>query len=379
MIRNSILIIFIFLICGCRFSSKATQNKSTPRLHFLDQYIIPFQFQFDSTSVGGLSGIDYDPVSKRFFSISDDRSDINPARFYTYRLQIKNDRIDTLIFLKKIFLKNKSGNFFPSSAREKFGSVDPEALRIDPWTNNFVWTSEGERIITAKDTVLENPKIFISDSLGNYIDTFQLPDQLRMSYLEKGTRRNGGFEGFTYSGDGKYLFASVEEPLRQDDSRAGPGDSSATVRIIKYDLKTKKPLAQFAYEIDPVAYAPVPLSAFKVNGISDILWVGNDRLLIIERSYSTGRLSCTIKIFLADLENAQDVSSFESLKGKKIRKVKKQLLLNMDSLGIFIDNIEGVTFGPQLSNGHQSLIFVADNNFNPLAKNQYLLFEITGL
>lgn len=379
MTRNSILISLLFLISSCGFSFKTTQKTVTPQLHFLDEYVIPFQFQFDSTLVGGLSGIDYDPGSKRFFSISDDRSDINPSRFYTYQIAIKNDRIDTIAFLKNTFLKNKSGNFFPSSARQIIGAVDPEALRKNPWTNNFVWTSEGERIVTAKDTVLENPKIFVSDSLGNYIDTFQLPDQLRMSYLEKGTRRNGGFEGFTFSGDGKYLFASVEEPLHQDDSRAGPGDSSATVRIVKYDLKTKKPLAQFAYEIDPVAYAPVPSSAFKVNGISDILWLSNDRLLIIERSYSTGRLSCTIKVFLADLKNAQDVSSFESLKGKTIMKVKKQLLLNMDSLGIFIDNIEGVTFGPQLSNGHQSLIFVADNNFNPLDINQFLLFEITGL
>ena len=48
----------------------------------------------------------------------------------------------------------------------------------------------------------------------------------------------------------------------------------------------------------------------------------------------------------------------------------------MDSLGIYTDNIEGVTFGPRLANGHKTLVFVADNNFSPLEKAQLLLFEV---
>jgi hypothetical protein len=48
----------------------------------------------------------------------------------------------------------------------------------------------------------------------------------------------------------------------------------------------------------------------------------------------------------------------------------------MDDLGIYIDNIEGVTFGPRLPNGKRSLIFIADNNFNPLEQAQVLLFEV---
>jgi hypothetical protein len=48
----------------------------------------------------------------------------------------------------------------------------------------------------------------------------------------------------------------------------------------------------------------------------------------------------------------------------------------MDSLGFYIDNIEGVTFGPTLPNGHKTLVFVSDNNFLPIEKTQFLLFEI---
>ena len=44
----------------------------------------------------------------------------------------------------------------------------------------------------------------------------------------------------------------------------------------------------------------------------------------------------------------------------------------------FIDNIEGITLGPKLSNGNQSLILVADDNFQVYGKqlNQFLLLEI---
>jgi len=119
------------------------------------------------------------------------------------------------------------------------------------------------------------------------------------------------------------------------------------------------------------------MNAFKINGIPDILSVGKDKLMVLERSYSTGRPACTIKVFLADLSSAENINDIASLKNRPgVKFISKKLLLNMDSLGFYIDNIEGVTFGPILPNGKRSLLFVADNNFNPLQKTQFLLFEI---
>jgi hypothetical protein len=197
-----------------------------------------------------------------------------------------------------------------------------------------------------------------------------------MSSKEFGPRQNGVFEGLTFSLDHKSLFVSVEEPLFQDGERAGTRDSTGVTRIIKFDMATKKPVAQYAYLIDPVAFAPIVPSSFKVNGISDILSVSENQFLIIERSFSTGRLGCTIKIFLADISSAENINDVASLKNKSIKMASKKLLLNMNDLGVYIDNIEGVTFGPTLSNGKRSLIFIADNNFNPLERTQFLLFEI---
>jgi hypothetical protein len=48
----------------------------------------------------------------------------------------------------------------------------------------------------------------------------------------------------------------------------------------------------------------------------------------------------------------------------------------MDDLGIYTDNVEGMTLGPELPNGHKTLIFVADNNFSKDEITQFFLFEI---
>jgi hypothetical protein len=114
-----------------------------------------------------------------------------------------------------------------------------------------------------------------------------------------------------------------------------------------------------------------------VNGISEILSLGDRKLLTVERSFSTGSLACTIKIFTADLSQATHVENIASLTERPPDlSVQKKLLLNMDNLGIFIDNIEGVTFGPDLPNGHKTLLFVSDNNFILFEKMQILLFEV---
>jgi hypothetical protein len=47
---------------------------------------IPNGFVFDETTVGGLSAISYDPGRQLYYVISDDRSEHNPARIYTFEL-----------------------------------------------------------------------------------------------------------------------------------------------------------------------------------------------------------------------------------------------------------------------------------------------------
>jgi hypothetical protein len=379
-IMKKLFVLFLFFIsiifCSCSSSRVTNRPLELEHLKFLSEYVIPYNKVFNNTIIGGLSGIDYDRAKGVYYLISDDRSEKNPARFYTAKILINKNKIDTVIFENSTFLTDRLGNFYPASRQDPYRTPDPEALRYNPTNNTFIWSSEGERIVNAEKTVLENPAITEINSTGKYLDTFQLPAQLIMQSTENGPRQNGVFEGLTFANNYQNLFVSVEEPLYQDGDRAGLKDSGI-IRILNFDIKTKRTTAQYAYQIDPVAFPPFPANGFKVNGIPDILHLEGNKFLIIERSFSTGRLSCTIKVFLADISSAENIQDFSSLKNKTgIKFVSKKLLLNMDSLGRYIDNIEGVTFGPTLENGNKSLIFISDNNFNPLERTQFLLFEI---
>ena len=378
--QKSLVIALVIVLYSCTSTKKINTSRhgiSVSQLKFLSEYDVANAEQFRGTTIGGLSGIDYDTNRQVYYLISDDRSAINPARFYTAAIHIDRNKIDSVEFIAVDSLKTKQGSTYPSSKQDPSHTPDPESLRYDPLTDEIVWSSEGERIMRSGNNVLEDPTLTLVDRNGNYKDTFDLPRNMHMRETENGPRQNSVFEGITFSSDYKSLYVSVEEPIYEDGPRAGTGDSTAWIRIIKFDVSTKKPIAQFAYKIEPVAYPAVPAYAFKINGVSEILWTAEDKLLVIERSFSTGRPGSAIRVFFADLEQATNITDINSYNTQSNAKaVSKKLLLNMDDLGRYVDNIEGVTFGPNLSNGHRTLVFVADDNFSPLQKTQFLLFEV---
>jgi len=346
------------------------------QLKFLGEYDVPHNMLYINTTIGGLSGLDYDAEHRIYYSISDDRSEYNMARFYKMKIRISPKGIDTIEFVDMKPLFQPDGTFYPNKKQNPYKTPDPEAMRYNPVTNQLVWTSEGERDLGIFKNVLENPAITTITTEGKYIDTFPLPPQLIMHKEEWGPRQNSVFEGVTFADDYKNAYVSVEEPLYQDGARADTEDVNPLIRILKYDLATKKNTAQYAYKLDPVAHSALPMT-FKINGVSDILWAAKDKLLVMERSFSTGRMACTIKIFEADLSKASNIKDNPSLmQNKNFVPATKRLILNMDSLGRYIDNVEGMTLGPTLPNGHKTLLTVVDNNFNIFEKTQFFLFEI---
>ena len=340
-------------------------------------YEVPYNQQYRGTTLGGLSGIDYDPKTKQYYLICDDRSQINPARFYTAKINFTQQGISNIEFVNVTTLLQLNGKAYPNKKTDPAHTPDPEALRYDPLLEKFIWTSEGERITKKDTTVIEQPAITLINKDGSYIDTFPLAPQTVMHAEQFGPRQNGVFEGLAFADNFKTMYISVEEPLYQDGPRAGLQPSDAYTRIIKYNMATKKPVAQYAYLLEPVAHAPKPANEFIINGIPDILSIGKNKLLVIERSFSTGTPACTIRLYITDLSEATNVAVITSLTEQHFKNpAPKKLLLNMDDLGIYIDNIEGVTFGPNLPNGHKTLIFVSDNNFDAKQKTQFLLFEV---
>lgn len=369
----------LLLLAGCSASRKASKDAAVGfgQLKLIGEYDLPFNFNFRNTTVGGLSGIDYDKAHDQYYMICDDRSSINPARYYTAKLYFNSNRVDSAVIVDVHTLLQPDGTPYPPTTKSPLLTPDPESLRYDHVTNRMIWTSEGERIVRAKDTVIANPSINIISPDGKFIDSIPLPKNLLMHSFEKGPRQNGVLEGSTFTTDHKTFFVNVEEPLYEDGPRAETTPNDAWIRIFRFDMATKTNTAQYAYKLEPIAHPSTPENAFKINGVPDILWIGNEQMLVMERSFSTGNLACTIRIFLVDLSKAENIIDNPSLKQNPPTKpLPKKLLLNMDSMGMYIDNVEGMTFGPDLPNGHKTLVLVSDNNFVALEKTQFFVFEI---
>jgi len=77
------------------------------------------------------------------------------------------------------------------------------------------------------------------------------------------------------------------------------------------------------------------------------------------------------------LPGATNVLGVPSLAGLDVRPAQKTLLFDLGSLGIPLDNVEGMTLGPKLPDGRQSLVLVSDNNFAASQFTQFLLFALS--
>jgi hypothetical protein len=363
---------FTFLSCS---GLKHTEAKANPKLTLVSSVEVHFNQEFKNTVIGGLSGIDYDAKKDLYYFISDDRAVYNEARFYTAKIHLSPYKIDSLAFKNVVSFRNAAGEKHSNWETKPAFSIDPEDIRFNAKNNTLVWISEGARVVTPNISVLQDPAIQSTDLNGNFVNEFPLPSNLRIQKEEQGPRNNSVLEGLTFDSTYKTLYAAIEEPLFEDDNPASL-TKGGLVRLYEFDAKSRKNTAQYAYLLDPIAHEPNPKEAFAVNGISAIQYYGKDQLLVVERSYSTGTQACTIKVYLCDFSKATDVKNLTSLKNDSYSLASKKLVLNMDDLSIFIDNIEGVTFGPKLANGKQSLLFVSDNNFSAKQKTQILLFEV---
>jgi hypothetical protein len=370
------IIFSIFLFTSCATSKKISRQNNIGSLHFINEYNFPNGRQLHGTTIGGLSGIDYDPKTNQYYLICDDPSAQGSARFYTAKINFTEKGIDSVEFTGVTILKNRYGVPYPDINKDRIHSADLEAMRYDPTRNEMIWSSEGQRRPQEKE--IQHAEIVIISPDGQFKDSFELPANLHFHETEKGPRHNNVLEGLSFNEDYSHVFISVEEPLYEDGPKAGTGDSTSWVRFLEFDRSTRKQVAQFAYEISAVPYPADPPGAFKVNGVSDILYIGHNQFIVIERAYSSGRLPSDIRVFLADATGAEDISGNPSLKDQPaVKPIRKKLMIDLNkSLNRYIDNIEGVTFGPLLPNGHRTLIFVSDNNFGDRQKNQFFLFEL---
>ncbi|WP_373537383.1 esterase-like activity of phytase family protein [Microcoleus sp.] len=367
--KSAKIIIFIscFLMAAtvAIFVNLSVQSFALTKIDFIGRAIFPTGSPFQGTEIGGLSGITYDAEKQVYYAISDDRSSKAPARFYSLKINLKSGKLekDNIEFTGVTTLLDEKGESFPSL------SLDPEGITFAD--NSVFVSSEGD-----VDRQI-NPFIKEFSLDGKLLKTLPIPDLfLPDDKGTKGIRNNLSFESLTLTPDRQYLFTATENAMVQDGDVPSL-EKGIPCRILRYDALSGNPDASFAYITEPLPAGANPVGKLTSNGLVDLLAIDDKRLLSLERAFSL-ETGVTVRLFEVSLEKADRIEAIESLKSRisEVSPAQKRLLLDLETLKIPLDNIEGLTFGPELADGSRGLILVSDNNFSPLQETQILGFQI---
>ncbi|SDD16938.1 Copper amine oxidase N-terminal domain-containing protein [Paenibacillus sp. UNCCL117] len=253
-------------------------------------------------------------------------------------------------------------------------SYDPYGLDIEGIAYNAkddtFWISEeyGPSIVQVKrdGTIIQR---IVPAGMKELLDSPAVPlvDTIPAAYLNR--RSNRGMEAVGITPDGKWMFAAMQSPLRNPDKKT---DNSRVLRILKFDLSTLKPVAEYAYVSEDAGQFQKLAQADIV--ISDLIAVNETTLLVDERDKNAGEAAQLKRIYLTDLSEATNVlgkyddaqaadktleqMSMDELAQQSIRFPAKRTVLDAVEFGFPFEKIEGIS----LVNGNV-LSILNDNDF----------------
>lgn len=345
-------LVFVFLfISSAAFSLQ---------LEFLAETELPKKPKFEKTTVGGLSGIYYNSKTGKTVAVSDDRGKINEPRFYDLNLELKP---------KKFSVEVKAVHFVKDTNKKTpFKVMDMEGITF---LTEDLWLVSAEGDNNHKPRI--PPALFVVKSDGSWVQNFDLPDKCipeSTGLQKKGINNNRGPEGLSVSPSGKKFLVGIESPLVQE---AGAGRLARLLEYSIFSTQQVKLWNEYLYPVgDNVDKPGLPLD----NGISEVLYLDETRVLVLERGVrlSDKNIVLDSKIFLVDLKTAD-----------KEKPLKKTLVLDLDQLKSklknqggqngSLENYEGMTWGPLLD-GKKTLILVSDDNFMRKQRTHFLAFQL---
>ena len=358
-------------------SSVGRKAQTVEDIEFLGEAIVPTGTMFDGTEVGGLSSITYDQPTRTYHAVSDDqgnRQTGDPVRYYSLTIDLDDGRLDDgdVAFVKvtQLWEKGQKTPFPP-------GGVDPEGFVLAKG-GIFYMSSEGN--VFAEPIV--EPFIMRYNKKGRATTSLPIPDHYVPNGVDHGVRFNLAFESLNLTPNRRRLVTAGEGALFQD-GPASTFENGSFARILEYHLPKKAAHAEFVYEVGPWAE---PSAIFGVNGIVEVLPIDNvGTMLVMERSFSVGGIlgggtGNVVVLNQISTEGATDVLHLDSLykdgAPRAITPVSQVELFAFDELGVPIDNVEGMTFGPDLPDGRRTLVVVSDNNFSPGQFTQFMVFAL---
>lgn len=354
-------------VSGCRSAASIPDNG---RLRRIGEARWAHRLHIEDTIAGGLSGIDYDGARGEYLLISDGRSDLASARFYVAKWP--QPQTGQPVPCGVVQLQRPGSGPWPDRRHAVNGLPvpDPESLRLRPGTGTVLWTTEGD---IARGF---GPALYESDRNGRFLRELPLPAMFTPDPAQRrGPRDNLTLEGIALTPDGRFAWLSMENALIQDGPVPTVHAPGGPCRFTQIDLETGLATRQIAYVPDAIPLRPLIPGSYADNGVSEVLMLDAHRMLVLERAYATGRGN-SLRLYEIDTRTAGDVLTLDRLTPGNHQPAAKTVVADFAALGLSrLDNTEGMCWGPPLANGNRTLVFVSDDNFNPLQVTQFAAFE----
>ncbi len=337
---------------------------------------------------GGISALEYLGHDDLYLALSD-RGPQDGAVPWTCRVHLvritpqpigESDSATKQNFsvLKTLLLKD--GERFFSGQAADFEQSETRTARLDP---------EGIRLG-------DNDNFFVSDEYGPHLLEFTMDGQLRRRLPiperyqighpcvtkeeenqrnRSGRQGNKGLEGLARTQEPHRLLALFQSPLLQDCSISRYGKHSGTnCRLVEFDCKSDS-VREFLYPLDD-----------SDNKLNEILGMTDGSFLVIERDGESGSKARFKKILQISIAGATEIQDRRSLPANTlpndVQPVKKQPFIDLLQRRFGLagaempEKIEGLSAGPVLDDGRQTLLVATDNDFKLNQPTMFYCFAI---
>ena len=343
--------------------------------------------------VGFFSDIYFDVARNQWWALSDrgPGGGTLPYETRVHRFTIEIDSqtgqissfqiLDTLIFRKGY---SALDGYSPAEVGPLGLAFDPEGIVVHPLTGHLLISDE------------YGPSLLEINRAGQLVRRYELPANILprdaatglVNYASDdgntaGKRTNRGFEGLAISPDGRTVFAMLQSAMLDE------GGSNGTVnRIVAFDTRTARPVAQYAYRME---------GSSQGRGISALVALNDHEFLVLERNnrglgVDANLASPNKKVFRIDIKGATDVTDVNLATAppgswSPVTKVATPWLdlaaattLTHSSLaalgGVSPEKWEGLAVGPRLSDGSYLVLAGTDNDYSATQNASSVQFDV---